>query len=260
MEKFYLAIDNIPLEVLSKFPQFHLESFQKLKALNHRVKAKIRLTEKRLLTFNNIEKDIKPKSDSKSLMVHDDNISQKEDRVQNTDSVKDITTNKGNFKESSHSEQSVIHNKTCNSPTSNDIMNKSQEIYSDGLITPVQPKRRSQFQLKVPIKATISPEMSKKLEEMMERNRTKSNGENVNSNNLSQTSNTSDCDIDNETSQKFNISCNDNTPKKIDTFINAKNKHNAVSDDDRVSSIIGKSWNKFQESFGEVIFNNRFFI
>lgn len=179
---------SIPKPVLSKFPQFDEDAFQTLKILHHRVKAKIRQTEKRLQN-STVANERNDSFDSSETTTYSNQLS-------NVDLVSDnkcISKNLAHERKNHPSQSNMVaddKNNIYNTSTIYDLdttseqCNSSLELGDDPpgsknfipkeQITPIQTKRKNQFQLKVPVKATVSPEMSKKLEEMMEKsNRTK---------------------------------------------------------------------------------------
>lgn len=166
LEKFYTAINYIPVEVLSKFPQFDAETFQKLKILHQRVKAKIKQTEKKLIDSKTNKLKENQKFDcsnnytndstyfSTSTVKDDDSLINKNTEYErNTDVSLQSTFNYQNESESINK-------------TSDDSMAQPSSLPS---IPSQTTKKKSSFQLKVPTKAALLPGTSKRLEELIEK-------------------------------------------------------------------------------------------
>ncbi|XP_008210070.1 Bloom syndrome protein homolog [Nasonia vitripennis] len=210
LEKFYEAMNNIPVAVLSKFPQFDPESFQKLKILHQRVKAKIRHTEKRILMLHDLEE--KDSNGSENKLESNRNAGSEEEKTV----VSRNLVNNSNCLESqaknTHKSESNIQQ--CKTPLSSTDSRSRTSIDTNGCTTPIQTKRKSLFQLKVPVKATLSPEMSKKLEEMMEKNhRNKTDADNTIHDNISNNCVNSKLNL-----SESEMSADSSTTEKTDTL------------------------------------------
>lgn len=190
LEKFYLALDQIPIPVLEKFPQFNVHTFHDLKILYQHVKAKLRLVERKLVYLKNEEaknslneksmeistscenslpstiatdaanrQSILTISDSDTFSASNINISDSDlscinaARVQTVapSTIKDFSQMLGKSNEAQVKEQKDnVYNYS--------IQNKSSESLIQG--------KKSTFQLKRPIKATVGCTISKQIGEI----------------------------------------------------------------------------------------------
>lgn len=250
LEKFYEAMNNIPTAVLSKFPQFDAESFQKLKILHQRVKAKIRHTEKRILALHDSEaKDSRtPEDKSESTTIANSDRSDKERTLISNNLVNESNCLESQAKKIYTSESSI---QQCKTPLSSIDSKSRTSVESNECTTPVQTKRKSLFQLKVPVKATLSPEMSKKLEEMMEKNhRSKTDADHIIQDNIS-----SNCTNSKSSSSESEILADDSIIEKTDT--NIKQKVQSIKNTTPVQAEYSRN-----KTFGLLLFitfNNEYF-
>ncbi|XP_076748881.1 Bloom syndrome helicase [Xylocopa sonorina] len=192
LEKFYTAISQMPLPVLEKFPQFNAHTFQDLKILYQHVKAKIRLVETKLA---HIKSDEKQKFVDEQLSVMTNNCTNsrvltKTSETLNQQSVLSISDS-DSFTvpntDLADTESSFINVKKVQStvspvikkfPSSVHKNNESEMEEQENIITvhssPIQVKtndsvvqgKKSTFQLKRPIKATVGSEVSKRIGEI----------------------------------------------------------------------------------------------
>ncbi|XP_011505803.1 PREDICTED: Bloom syndrome protein homolog [Ceratosolen solmsi marchali] len=192
LEKFYTIINNIPVSVLSKFLQFDIESYTKLNILYQRIRSKIHQIEKKLLTFDldeelgesisNLDKAIHFSENHNDFVfepLHGENehiftnCIEKDEKIK-TNINKDASNNNNNSnKEELDVNYPTDYNATKFSDTSksDNVKLKTQMTKLNEKIIPVEVKKASVFKLKVPVKATVSPEMYKKLKEMTEKSR-----------------------------------------------------------------------------------------
>ncbi|XP_076302837.1 Bloom syndrome helicase [Lasioglossum baleicum] len=187
LEKLSSALDQIPLPVLQKFPQFNAHTFQDLKILHQHVKAKIRLVENKL---THIKSDEKQKHVEKFSEIANNASLTKTSETLDSQLIISISDNDStntsntNFSNAESNYISAIKNQTTSSPIviespqllekKNESQLKQQqdniELYNSSIPvkandSPIQGKKSS-FQLKRPIKATLNSEVSKKIGEI----------------------------------------------------------------------------------------------
>nr|XP_003705470.1 PREDICTED: Bloom syndrome protein homolog isoform X1 [Megachile rotundata] len=192
LDKFYTALDQIPLPVLEKFPDFDKRSFQDLKILYQHVKAKIRLVETRLMHA---------KTDENQKPVDDKLCEYKNSPPLDTtvgalsgQTILSISDNSNcnistvNLVDSESSSISFMKPKDTFSPTVDRLpkflekrnesqINEQKDHTVDSCNSPIQTKssdslnqgKKGKFQLKRPIKATIGSEVSKRIGEIWEK-------------------------------------------------------------------------------------------
>lgn len=188
LEKFYTALDQIPLPVLEKFPQFNARTFQDLKILYQHVKAKIRLVETKLthIEYDKNQKHVQEISEITNRCMNDSllsKISQSSNQqliigISDNDSFNASNTNCSDVGLSCTNIMKV----TTVSPTIQDFaqsLQKNNESYikkkedidshislqdqsNDSLVQ----TKKSIFQLKKPIKASVTSEISKQIGEI----------------------------------------------------------------------------------------------
>ncbi|XP_043268552.1 Bloom syndrome protein homolog isoform X2 [Venturia canescens] len=204
LEKFAIAFENIPVPVLEQFPKFDADTFGRLKTLNKHVQAKIKRTEKLIAESNKIqslnksidsefpddldeyvplparlENTVAFKSHSKVRPLigkseHDD----KDEPLPSTSSGNGISSyfQQSKLPESSKilqnrsdKEESIRENSNI-TPKIESTTSKVQQNSKDtpDITSPMQPKR-STFQLKRPMKAAISTNVTKIIDEILER-------------------------------------------------------------------------------------------
>ncbi|XP_076288509.1 recQ-like DNA helicase Blm isoform X2 [Lasioglossum baleicum] len=177
LEKFYTALDRIPLPVLEKFPNFNAQTFQDLKILHQHVKAKIRLTETRLA---HIQTDEDVKSSSSKTCENTNNFGSPtkpasyQSIVNNSDND-NFNLSAGNLSDSNYgtgvqmdSTISPMQKECFPSSERNNESHVKEQMDNSISCPPVQGKKRA-FQLKRPIKATVGTEVSKKIEQIWEK-------------------------------------------------------------------------------------------
>ncbi|XP_066592457.1 recQ-like DNA helicase Blm isoform X2 [Prorops nasuta] len=186
LEKFFLALDKIPMAVLEKFPKFDSYSYKKMKELNQRIKAKLVLTEKKLSRFIDNEKAVT----ALSLEADDDFTNVTGISIGSSSSNMDISLNESKTEEDlnisntvSPARDKVIlsHFKMrIDNPSVSDWHDKSPQSEWKSTIntsnTSSQSKldsstigKKFSFQPKKPIKASLSREASKQLGEILEK-------------------------------------------------------------------------------------------
>ncbi|XP_078047077.1 Bloom syndrome helicase isoform X2 [Augochlora pura] len=180
LEKVYTALERIPLPVLEKFPNFNTQTYQDLKILHQHVKAKIRLTEKKLTNIQTNE-DIKSSNEhvyeSKNSFVPPitpgTSNCQSTVYASNNDSfnlsVNNLTNS--NYVHAVQTESTISPMKIeCSSPLEKKNESQVKEQLSNNTVnfSPLQGKKGA-FQLKRPIKATVVTNVSKQIEEIWEK-------------------------------------------------------------------------------------------
>ncbi|CAL7945068.1 unnamed protein product [Xylocopa violacea] len=191
LEKFYTAISQMPLPVLEKFPQFNAHTFQDLKILYQHVKAKIRLVETKLA---HIKSDEKQKLLDEQLPVMTNNCTTnqliKTSGTLNQQSVLSISSSDSftipntDLTDTESSFINTIKVQSTVSPAIKEFCplvqkkNESEMEEKENSIaahsSPIQVKtndsvvqgKKSTFQLKRPIKATVGSEVSKRIGEI----------------------------------------------------------------------------------------------
>jgi len=165
LDKFYTALELIPLPVLEQFPKFDLDSFKKLQDLHRHVKAKLRLVQTKLRKEDEI------------------NISESSETAESALFRSCETATSGIFEN-----HLINNNKDLNVPgtsiskridfhqDSPNIMelhvkepNNMESLLVDKLPKIIVPNKKSTFQLKRPIKTILGTEISKTIAEMWEK-------------------------------------------------------------------------------------------
>ncbi|XP_031836534.1 Bloom syndrome helicase [Nomia melanderi] len=179
LEKFYFALDHIPLPVLEKFPNFDMQTFQDLKMLHQHVKAKVRLIEKKLA---HIQTDENVKSVTEKICKSTNSfMTPSSTEALNQQSILSISDNDSfnsstmNLNDSNCINNMIIENtsptvKEYHSPLETNSISQIKEQIDNNSVhsSPIQGKKRT-FQLKRPIKATLGTEVSKQIEEIWEK-------------------------------------------------------------------------------------------
>ncbi|XP_008211497.1 Bloom syndrome protein homolog isoform X1 [Nasonia vitripennis] len=163
LEKFFNAFDKIPVTTLNEFPEFDAETCQRLRSLYHRVKAKIKQTDKKLqnISIQEEEQEIEKKfaKDKQALKIlHEDSLTDYEPDQDHLLSADYDQSHRYNYNE-------TTENKRLQSTS----QPKSSQSSESPQTPPVNGQKKGRFQLKMPVKATINPVASKKIEEMMEK-------------------------------------------------------------------------------------------
>lgn len=161
LNKFCVALESIPLPVLEKFPKFDSDSFKKLQHLHRHVKAKLRLIHTKL---SRLEKEEEIESPDALTST-----SWKSAGTPTTCVSRNILSNDPvNLNMSSilrtlefHQESLNVMESCTNSSFESTTLSKPPEIA--GTI------KKSTFQLKRPVKAVLSTDVSKTIEEMWEK-------------------------------------------------------------------------------------------
>ncbi|XP_029163076.1 Bloom syndrome protein homolog isoform X2 [Nylanderia fulva] len=162
LDKFYIALELIPLPVLEQFPKFDRDAFIKLQGLHRHVKAKMRLMQTRL---SKLQKE--DEHDASIFSETPESLSSNEKPV----SQSYLTNN--DFDTSSTSISKIIdcHENLSNimeSHTKKHDSNMESTIAIKSFETTV-PNKKSTFQLKRPIKTVLSTQVSKTIAEMWEK-------------------------------------------------------------------------------------------
>ncbi|XP_033326889.2 Bloom syndrome helicase isoform X1 [Megalopta genalis] len=188
LEKVYIALERIPLPVLEKFPNFNAQSYQDLKILHQHVKAKIRLTEKKLMhvqTNENIKSSnehicesknsfvppITPRTSNHQSTVNASDVFAEEEYFSDSFNLSTDNLTNSNYVRTIQTESTISPMKIeCFSPL--EKKNESQikeQIHNNSVnFSPLQGKKGA-FQLKRPIKATVVTNVSKQIEEIWEK-------------------------------------------------------------------------------------------
>lgn len=188
LDKFYTALDQIPLPVLEKFPQFNVNTYKNLKILHQHVKAKIRLVETKLTHIQTDEKqkladeelsEVRNKCTNNSPLIKTPKTLNQQSIISISDSD-DFSTSNSNLldTESSYTMkaqtttlstvtefsqlQTKIESQVKDQKKNIDLHGSEQTKSND---SPVQAKKGT-FQLKRPVKATIGAEISKQIGEI----------------------------------------------------------------------------------------------
>lgn len=175
LDKFYFALESIPLPVLKQFPKFDADSYKKLQDLHRHVKAKLRLVQTKLLRLQKEdEKDVFESTEAsmslsfKSSGVSPTTTSASENQLLNMDDLNTLNA--------SVSESIEFHQESTNIMELDTTNNSNVE--STATIKPLEiavTSKKSTFQLKRPIKTVLNTEVSKTIEEMWEKDQKRSN-------------------------------------------------------------------------------------
>ena len=187
--KFYSALDQIPLPVLEKFPQFNVNTYKNLKILYQHVKAKIRLVETKLAHVKTDEKqkladeelsEVRNKFTNNSPLIKTPKTLNQQSIISISDSddfstsnsnlldaelsytMKTQTTTLSTVKEFPQLLQTKIESQVKNQKKNIDLNSSEQTKLNDSLVQ----GKKSTFQLKRPVKATIGSEVSKQIGEI----------------------------------------------------------------------------------------------
>ncbi|KAF3423138.1 LOW QUALITY PROTEIN: hypothetical protein E2986_00662 [Frieseomelitta varia] len=182
--KFYSALDQIPLPVLEKFPQFNVNTYKNLKILYQHVKAKIRLVETKLAHVKTDEKqkladeelsEVRNKFTNNSPLtktlnqqsiINSDDFSTSNNSnlldAELSDTMRTQTTTLSTVKEFPQLLQTKIESQVKDQKKNIDLHGSEQTKLNDSLVQ----GKKSTFQLKRPVKATIGSEVSKQIGEI----------------------------------------------------------------------------------------------
>ncbi|XP_035730274.1 Bloom syndrome protein homolog isoform X1 [Vespa mandarinia] len=190
LEKFFVAISEIPLPILEKFPKFNADAFHKLKIFNQHVKAKLRLVNKKLENMQKVEKELKSTIDNQLLNepeCHSPVFKQHKIVKSSPINLHNSKDSSMNLSLNSSSKEIVSPNETLDglslsitrsslSPCQTDDTEKVNVKTSVNTNSPVvstntntATMRKSTFQLKRPVRATICTEVTKKIGELWEK-------------------------------------------------------------------------------------------
>ncbi|KAL7290204.1 hypothetical protein TKK_0015911 [Trichogramma kaykai] len=166
LEKFYNAMDNMPIEVLSKFPQFDPETFQKLKSIRQKVRCRIRQNERRLISLDT-------KKESINSTNYNDLFQDFAESNCKRDKNEISHYNNGEIRPNKIEVTNEFKKSLSLSKITNAINQKKEQNYlvKPGSSSSDKLKKKSQFQLKIPVKTKMSSEVTKKLTEMMDKNK-----------------------------------------------------------------------------------------
>lgn len=195
-EKFFTALTKIPVPILQKFPHFDVDAFGQLKTLHKHVQAKIRLTEKKISTAEKTEarsstdrKIFNESRESEYPDDLDDYISLSERIDKNVEPPKVPFRSANSAPKNSYADEPAASTGSYTEKSSQDETFKSRPVLCESVQSSRELKnpaksdavkdlsdtespqiKRGTFQLKRPVKATISTEMTKKIDEIWERN------------------------------------------------------------------------------------------
>ncbi|XP_053978074.1 recQ-like DNA helicase Blm [Hylaeus volcanicus] len=188
LEKYYNALDQIPLPVLEKFPNFNAHTFQDLRILYQHVKAKIRLVETKLTHAQSNEKQ--PSVNEKSCEIISSSTLPKIMDTSNQQSILSISDSDSfnmsiiNSIDAEPNCANVMEVDSTFSPIIKEPLQKNnvsqikeEEDNTNFHYSPIQAKsndsvlqsKKGTFQLKRPIKATLGTEVSKRIGELWEK-------------------------------------------------------------------------------------------
>lgn len=195
LEKFYVALDRVPLPVLEKFPNFNARTFQDLKILYQHVKAKTRLVETKL-THIKVDGNQKPVDNNSCEITNtctsNSTLSKTTGGILNQQSILTISDSDSFAVSSFHVndiETNYINTKipeSIFSPAAKEfyqpLQNKNEPIeeQKDSTALTCSPdqaklndfinqRKKSRFQLKRPIKATLGTQISKQIGEIWDK-------------------------------------------------------------------------------------------
>lgn len=182
-------MNEIPVAILEKFPKFNVDAFHKLKIFNQHVKAKLRLVNKKLENMQKMEKELQSTIDNQLL----DEPECHSPVFKQHNIVKSSPINLNNSKDSinlslnSSSKEIVGPGETLDALSSS-IARSSLSLWQtddtekvnvktfDNTNSPIESTstttatiRKSSFQLKRPVRATVCTEVTKKIGELWEK-------------------------------------------------------------------------------------------
>ncbi|XP_076626851.1 Bloom syndrome helicase [Colletes latitarsis] len=188
LEKCYNALDQIPLPVLEKFPNFNTRTFQDFKILYQHVKAKIRLIKTKLMHVqaNENQMPVNEKlceiTNSSTLSKITENLNQQsilsisdnDSFIMSTINSTNTETNFDNIIEQNSTLSPIIKEFCPPLQKKNGLEEKEQKYNRNLHCSPIQTKsndsvvqsKKGTFQLKRPIKATLDTEVSKRIGEL----------------------------------------------------------------------------------------------
>ncbi|KAK2579825.1 hypothetical protein KPH14_007511 [Odynerus spinipes] len=264
LEKFFIAMDQIPVPILEKFPKFDVDAFQKLKTFNHHVKAKLRLAQKRLANIHKVEEEIKSTTDShpsKQQECHSP-VYKRHNIIQsspvNTHNSKDSYNSANHNLNSYNKEVPTLSEISSSLPSSiarpslspcqiNDTekvnVKTSTNVYSPTTFTSSTPAttKKSTFQLKRPVRATVCTEVTKKIGELWEKEQQQLKMLKVTSDTECDASNINVKSEQNESIKKVN--CDDNKIEEFDMDLQSAfdqeddwNSVNKIIEDDLITN------------------------
>ncbi|XP_014480193.1 PREDICTED: Bloom syndrome protein homolog isoform X2 [Dinoponera quadriceps] len=169
LNKYCVALELIPLPVLEKFPKFDSDNFKKVQGLHRHVKAKLRLVQTKL---SRLEKE-----NEESKSPDDFAVSSKSTEITATCvSESPLTSNYDHFNTSSPSVSRMLEFPQESSSPIMELRKKEHNSSFESTLASKPPEiaattKKSTFQLKRPVKAVLSTDVSKTIEEMWEKDR-----------------------------------------------------------------------------------------
>nr|XP_050869431.1 recQ-like DNA helicase Blm [Vespula vulgaris] len=247
LQKFCVAMNQIPIPVLEKFPKFNAEAFNKLTILNQHVKAKLRLINKKLENIQKIEKELKSTIDNQfideaechspvfkkhNILKSSSNLNNSKDSINlslNSFSKEIIGSN-----ETSDTLSSSITRPSLNPWQTDDTEKVNMKTSANNNLSVVSTStatattKKSTFQLKRPVRATVCTEVTKKIGELWEKEQQQSKLLKIKSDSECDASNVSFKSEQNELAyQNKNFDCNNFKAKEfqkdVQSTFNQKN-------------------------------------
>lgn len=218
LDKFYVALELIPLPILEQFPKFDRDSFKKLQGLHRHVKAKLRLMQTKLSKLQKEdEKDISVSTETPESVSNERPISHISESCLIND---DIDTSNISISKAIDFHENLTNESHTKEHDSNiEFIIKSPEN--------TIPSKKSTFQLKRPIKTVLGTEISKTIAEMWEKDQqvSKTMNSSIDSEYVSiSTKDTFNDNIKTLTKTEINMSMQKNTRNSPNNWINTTNK------------------------------------
>lgn len=222
LDKFYVALELIPLPILEQFPKFDRDSFKKLQGLYRHVKAKLRLMQTKLSKLQKEdEKDLSISSGTPESVSNSNErpISHISESCLINDDIDTSITSISKAIDFHENLTNVIESHTKEHDSNIKSLIKSPET--------TIPSKKSTFQLKRPIKTVLGTEISKTIAEMWEKDQQVS--KTMNSSNDSEyvpisTKDTFNDNIKTPTKTETNMSMQKNIRNSPNNWINTTNK------------------------------------
>ncbi|EFN77228.1 Bloom syndrome protein-like protein [Harpegnathos saltator] len=224
LNKFCVALESIPLPVLEKFPKFDLDSFKKLQGLHRHVKAKLRLVQTKISRLEKESEGSESPNAFTSILSKSGGISatcvSENPLISNYDNFNTSNALTTKTSESHKKSTNVIESCTKECDSSFEFItsaSKSPEI--------VVTTKKSTFQLKRPVKAVLSTDVSKTIEEMWEKDQQMSRTMNSSIDSEHVSKDTFNSNIGTPSSNERNIYMQNNIDDSSDKWININKPH-----------------------------------
>ncbi|EFN70165.1 Bloom syndrome protein-like protein [Camponotus floridanus] len=241
LDKFYIALELIPLPILDQFPKFDRNSFKKLQGLHRHVKAKLRLMQTKLSKLQ--------KEDEKDVSVCSgtpESVSNSNERPISYVPEGCLINNDFDTSSTSISKTIDFHENLTNVTESH---TKEYESNIESTIkSPEITSKKSTFQLKRPVKTVLGTEISKTIAKMWEKDQqiSKTMNSSIDSEYVS-IKDTFNDSIKTPTKSETNISMQRNTiGNSPNNWINTTNKsQSSYTVSAKASSILTQELEKF---------------